>query len=337
MNLLTADSRARLMLAILFVSLASSDCFAAMKTNPDQCAGLLKPDLESFARDDRLVIAYLYTLDRTKFEQSKQDGSLKALFPIKGIPVEIDGDYNAFQSSLEKYKQKTQFNLNKSDSIRFYSSRIPANRSADFVQCMRATSNGLFLYAQEPADESGNIALTIEWNPAAGLDDRIILRFVVTNGRAIGTPVALRRGKAAFSVARDNPNKRLTVQVNGELPKGTYSDEFVDPAPPPHVAPPPEPKSWVTVSKENYWNWIENVVNKDCGPSDRTGITGEVRNTSGYPTYDYVITVTCRVDHSQQHWKLLLNSSKPGSDESKFLGTTFGYGGATSFLLERGQ
>lgn len=216
---------------VLAIGWVSTPTFAAQR-DPSACSDLLKPDTEAFARDVRLQIAYLETITQKQYDDAKRQGSLDALIPIQGVPVKVGSSYQDFHTSLSDYERSLHYTLDLADSTRYYSSRIPAARSHDFVECMRNQNReGLFLYAAERPTEHGDVVLALEWRPAGGGDAR--LKFSGENYTIKDKPTTIKANSPMeLFVKRKEPSKSLVVVVNADGYAG-QGDHFIDPAPPP--------------------------------------------------------------------------------------------------------
>ena len=201
------------------------------------CGHLLKPDVTQFRRDRRMQLAYINTISESQYNSAKSSGTLDALIPIEGLPIKIGASYGEFNQSRASYNSKVNYTLDESDSIRYYSSRIPVANASLFISCLRSQApSGLFMYAAQPANESGNVLVEIEWRPPGGLNSTIRLSLDADNGTISSPPNSLTpNGRQTFWVTRTNRASSLTVNANGTTVTGNgqYPAYFSDPAPPP--------------------------------------------------------------------------------------------------------
>ncbi len=228
------------MLAITVVFLISLEPLTTF-AQESGCATLLKPDVTEISSDLRMRLAYLNSITREQYNQAKEHGSLSALVPSEGVPVQLGGNYDQFRSSLEHYMQTVQFDLTVSQSQRYYASRIDPELAKAFVACIQ--TQGLLLTATTDPGISGEVGFRLEWKNPAGLQGPLGLSFDLGNNAVSNNPLPVSisaPGVLDFQINRNQTDRPLIVTVNGttEGTNGNYAAQFYDP-PVPVLHPPP--------------------------------------------------------------------------------------------------
>src|ERR1700693_3444773 len=109
-----------------------------------------------------------------------------------------------------QYASRVNYNLDESDSIRFYSSRISESNAAQFVGCMRAQRGGFFIYPAEPADEDGNLLVRVEWHPPSGLANAPIdMSFSALNGQLVASVSIAPTGATPLDATRQAAQRQF--------------------------------------------------------------------------------------------------------------------------------
>lgn len=207
----------------------------AIAREPEKCSQLLQPDVAIFKKDHRTQIAYLQTISKANFDEAKANGNISTTVPVDGVPVKANGSYEDYRKSLASYANSIGYKFDKTESIQYYSSRINPKNGDNFVNCMKNQSHGLIAYMSKPADENGEISISIEWIPPSEKSPPPIIIDVDVreNGilsKKMDSITISPNGKYILSIGRKNKEKALKVVLIGKTSQGgDYAEEFNDP------------------------------------------------------------------------------------------------------------
>jgi len=179
------------------------------------CAKLLEPDVQAFASDTHLRLAYLHTLDRQSYEEAKKKGGATAGIPVDGVPLKGTLDWEDYSKRLKRESEITRFTYDFAQSTWYYARSLPNERAQLFLQCV--TGVHLQVKLTDKADNAQ--ALWMKWNervpnePPAVFDFRKSRNVVSVPSRTDAT--FQDREEKTFVFTPKDPARDMLIVING--------------------------------------------------------------------------------------------------------------------------
>jgi len=164
-------------------------------------------------------------MNEKQFEAVEQEGGLD----VFGY---VSGNYAKTKKNFQQMAATTDFKVNESDRMSYYSNRVPDARSRDFKDCMRERH----LYFELDGSADTTIILSMHWDapPEILRPLKLVLPLKPENAVLETQPPPTLGNGSEFSLKfkRGVPGKAMVVDVNAvgstEQTSRTFKAHFID-------------------------------------------------------------------------------------------------------------
>lgn len=181
------------------------------------CTKLLEPDVTYLISDDKVRLSYFDSLDNTRFGETKANLANNSLLLVNGLPIKNDWTFDFFKQNLETEKRTRSYTYSRDNSTWYYTTRVPADRTQAFVDCIGKFKDdlGLRLTIDQVTDDS--VSMRIRWFPDRASVVAITPKYSVLRGgnRITTYPTKLEPFKEYYYEFKRAPNKDFSFVVEG--------------------------------------------------------------------------------------------------------------------------
>jgi hypothetical protein len=137
-------------------------CIYTNAQGQDVCRDVLKKtevnDTSLFSQK----LAYLWSINtKEEFEDAKSaHGGLKTI--IQAIPVQAEGDYNAFTNWRKQYSESIHWTSFTENSRHLVTAFLPPDAINSWLECMKLGGGGLKVYATQTTADT--VTIEIRWD-----------------------------------------------------------------------------------------------------------------------------------------------------------------------------
>lgn len=225
----------------------------------DRCGAVIVPTQINQDADFQVKLAYLKTIQSEEdLERARSAGGGGSYGGFS-----LSGSYEEFDRRRNSYLNDLNFNLDVNESRKLVVSFLPQSVTHDWLECIKRTSHGITLYAEDVTKDA--VTLVAFWNPPPGVSTAVLaaqVRGASINDQQLTTALRTEwttEGSQPVILDRD-PKLELRIAVT----IGGFSDHFVVPphrdSPPP---PNPEPIQFGACDPSPYT--FSSFVNLRCG------------------------------------------------------------------------
>jgi len=248
------SSRYLRLFGVLFFSFLFIDATYAQRIA--ECDKNLGKSVESEQTNDAIRISWLYTIDRSRFEDIKRGVQTGANVIVKAIPISGYANYEDFRKDVEEEHTRVQSDYTEERSrayVRTYFSQTSETGYADCLKTVRSYT-GVTLWLKSVTPSVAEIE--IKWSPE-GQDNPEKIDVQVTGGTKPGNIQEIWQGNVLHNyLFQREPGKDLGVAVN----LGNSGDSFLLPVPPVVTSP---PRSLVPPQFVGNWTGIRYEMAPD--------------------------------------------------------------------------
>ncbi len=155
---------ARRLLVLVFI--ATTTWVRPSLAADSDCSKLLQPDITSVQTSDFTRLAYLYSMSSEDFDQASRGLGAAAGLLVDGLPIKGMLQYSDFSNHLKRESERLAYTYERQSSMWFYTTRVPADRTKGFVECMNPTAGGLVVSPDVNLDPE-SLYITIGWEAPA--------------------------------------------------------------------------------------------------------------------------------------------------------------------------
>lgn len=203
--------------------------FASAPAFSQECDGLLKPDLTAIATSAALRLSFLMQIDEKKYDESKKRVDWAGTIPVGDVLFGQTTSFEDFRKHRASESQKLDFRYNREESTWYYATRIPNERSRDFLECVTSNKSGLKISVQNADDNS--VILLLKWLPPPENPVPITLDFAqsqnIKNLAELPRTMAV-NAERSVTIERKDSDKPMKFVAN----TGKRSAIYIYPAPP---------------------------------------------------------------------------------------------------------
>lgn len=151
---------------LISIALFSSSICAATPVIADECdAALIRDNLSQFSSlQEKLAVLSIY--DQQTHQSGSTSFSGEVSLPIEGIPIGAGSDFSDTEETKTSVFDYYSYDYSRDDAIAYIRSRLSPESANAYVECLRLTQNGLFLWFTNVTDQAAT--LNIRWSPPAG-------------------------------------------------------------------------------------------------------------------------------------------------------------------------
>jgi len=145
-----------------------------------QCELMLIPDQTFLHSDISTQLSYLAVIDKSNYENHKQTAKIKLKMLIAKALLDGSGDFENFSEKREELFSLNDFHYSSTDTLTFFTSRLPEGRAAEYTNCLKSGFRGRVVRADELF-----VQVEVEWKPPAYNPTTVSFERVFLNGGAI--------------------------------------------------------------------------------------------------------------------------------------------------------
>jgi hypothetical protein len=172
-------------------------------------------------------LAYMDFIDQATFTRRKETGRLGVTIPIKGVPVQFNGDYGSYKQASSQLKRLMNLNYSSAHHTAIYSHMLTRDGLEAYKNCASANQVGTLLWRSEDALTADKFFIGVKWKggvggPLGAFDFVGNSPFQVQGGLVVGAHAAtppktiLSEQEITVDIERDlTQNLRFAVSVNG--------------------------------------------------------------------------------------------------------------------------
>ncbi|GGX69818.1 hypothetical protein GCM10007385_43790 [Tateyamaria omphalii] len=206
------------------------------------CEEFIRYDSKSINSTLSAQMSYINSISSEQYERDDEGIKTKAQFPIQGIMVGGEGNWEKFSEKRAALNALTQWDLNIDRSLQVSLNYVSEGSWAAVLDCLRLRSNGLYLAPLQSS--SSTLSIVVGYRAPSSSVGEIPLNWTVDGGTVGAAADKIKRGdEEVVSIARI-PDRDLSVVASGG---GLRSNQVYFRVPPdvPGVAPARTWQTWV--------------------------------------------------------------------------------------------
>ena len=184
------------------------------------CQAVLVQDRSELRFENHTLYAFSQLVSNNSSSFEEFEGGAK--IPIKGVPVEFDGQFR--QEAESRYLSQTNRAFSTEERVDYLSLQLSDAAISGFVDCIKAQAQGgVVLTPRNPTND--DVSIRFDWRSPPGISTETALEVEVLGGSLTEAPPAnLRVGNDAFTrfITRED-GKDLRVRADA----GGYTDDIL--------------------------------------------------------------------------------------------------------------
>lgn len=146
------------------------------QTDPYGCNAVLIPSIQQINQNNTLTLHILRVINEESFKEITRQIETGLTLPFD-IPVNFNGDYEAFDRSRRKYFERFNYDQSTEQAYSHIRSNLPPNVTSAWTECIRlhTEQHGLFAYA--PFSDAEKVVVKLVWKPPVGVDKPAIVDY----------------------------------------------------------------------------------------------------------------------------------------------------------------
>lgn len=137
------------------------------------CEKVLVQDFLQVNYSESISMHYLNTVNSDNYYKKETQAILSGAFPLEGVPVGVNFDYNNFNDYRSRLFQQKNFNYSKDQSIDIIKKEFSANTLSAFNHCIEACNNSIGLFAYLYDMSGDEISIAYHYKPFPGSKEKL--------------------------------------------------------------------------------------------------------------------------------------------------------------------
>lgn len=217
----------------------------AVSAQPTQrCEAVLRPNLETTARNYRVMQAYMSLNAANEYERlhnmTDSQRHADATYKVFHGEYEDSDSSSSFQEKVSNRLTTEGFREESSGAMSEYRETISREQIAAWATCVSREGGGVLASGSQIDYEHKQFVLSVDWEPQRALGEAI-LDIEIVNGKIDGrsrlSEKRVGRGGKSYNVVATSSAKTATAIVNIAGSDDKVMISFVKPPPPPPVKP----------------------------------------------------------------------------------------------------
>lgn len=233
---LRLSGAATALLALIF-------CAAQAISQDCGCNAVLIPSISWVKNNSRYQLDTLEIMDKETFSSLSTSADANATFPINGVPIKFNGNWDQFKEDRDHIFTQKGFNSSSQQSLNSLSSAVPEANVKAWQSCKQLcsanTGNSGFrcLFVNEEANDA---TLIVQTGPSAVVIDNTQIAGGTFGDRSVlsqGTGLGAGTTRSVLVQRSGNTVVNVVMNASGYSCQAQWSQQMISP-------PPPVPTSW---------------------------------------------------------------------------------------------